>query len=522
MARSRTEYVTINMGANMAMQTVSSLMKMILRFVFIRTLGAQYTGASTVFADVLSMLSLAELGIGSAISFALYKPLKAGDNQRIAALMDFYKKAYRVVAGFVVLVGVILLPFLPYIIKDVPDITENISLVFILFIIDSACSYLLVYKSTLFSAGQKRYVISTTSIAFSIARTAVQCVLLLVFKNYILYLVVGIAETLARNLVTSHLASRSYPEAMAIKGARLDKSETKKLFKDVYALSLYKINTVILRSSDSMIMSAFLPGGVSSVGYLSVYRTLIATIENFINQYYTAVLPGIGNLAADATDQKQFSVFNSMLFISFWCNCFCVTSLFVLTSPFIQLIMGSEYVIATGVLIALLVDSYMVSMMRPVSTFRNANGLFVQGKYRPVATAVLDIAFTLALIKPLGVFGVVISTSLARLLTTFWFEPQLVFRNVFHVSVMQYVKRYSLYTGLTVLSCAVCFFLGEALEGAHPLVCFLYKMALCVIIPNGLIVLAFRKTPEFKEFLQRLKGLLKSGKAMLRRKGATK
>ena len=518
MQKSRTEYVAINTGANFAMQMVSNLMKTILKFVFIRTLGAQYMGASTIFSDVLTMLSLAELGIGSVISFALYKPMKVNDYNRIAGLMDFYKKAYRLVAAFVVVIGLMLLPFLPHIIKSAPDIKENLSLIYVLFIIDSACSYLLIYKSTLFSAGQKRYVISTTSMAFSLARTVVQCVLLLVFKNYILYLVVGILETLIRNLVISRMAERVYPKAFSAEATKLTKNETRSLLKDVYALSLYKVNTVILTSSDSIIMSALLPNGLSSVAYVGMYRTIIHMIDVLINQVYAALLPSVGHMAADATPEKQHSVFKTLLFIAFWCNCFSTTSLFVLCSPFMQLVMGEQFVIAMSVLIALLVDSYMVSMMRTVSTFRNANGLFVQGKYRPVFTSVLDIGFSLLLIKPLGIFGVVVSTSIARLLTTFWFEPMLVYKHVFKQPVWDYAKRYALYVLLTIGCCAVTYYLGMVIDTPYGIVDFIWKMLLCVVIPNGIVILIFRRTIEYKEFIGRIMSLFEKLIGALRRR----
>lgn len=508
MARSRSESVAINAGAGISMILFTQLSKMILKYVFIITLGAQYNGISTLFGDILSMLSLAEMGIGSAMAYALYKPLAEGNHERIAALMSFYKTAYRWVAGVVLGIGLLLVPFLPQLISKTPDIKENLTLIYLLFLVETASSYLLIYRSTLLSAGQRRYLISGISIAFSIGRTIVQIILLFVFKNYILFLVVQLVETVTRNIVVSRTVDKHHPELHNYPDARLDKQDRKSLFKDVYALFLYKANSKILSSTDSIIIAFALPEGVESVGYLGLYRTIVNVVDSFMTQFYNNLTPSMGNMAVSEPKEKQYSIYVLLRFITFWFACFCSTSLFVLLDPFIHTILGNQYVLSKAILFAVVLDNYIALLLRPIHTVRTANGLFVQGKYRPVATSVVNIALSLALAKPLGVFGILIATCISRLVTVCTYDPYLVYKNVFQMPVWNHIKQALMYFLITAISVAATYFASIYLVTDHSMLNFLIKVSLCLIIPNGIIVLLFRRTNEYKSFMKRLKSLM--------------
>ncbi len=509
MAKSRTENVAINTGANVAMSLVSQAMTIVLKTVFAMTLVKQYIGINSLFASIMTVLALADLGIANAIAFALYKPLKDNDQQRISALMRFYKLAYRAVACGIVLLGLCAMPLLPrFVHQDISQIKESIYLIFALFIVDSASSYLLSYKSTLLTAAQKRYITSRISIAFSLCRTAVQCVLLLVFKNYLVFLVVGIAESLLRNFVISRAADREYPFMSRYPDAQLEKGEVKNLFKDVYALALYKVNAVVLTSTDNLIITSMFDKGIDAIANLSFYRAIIGIVDNTTHQFYNSLLPSLGNLASDAPVERQYEMFHTVLFISFWVTSFCTTSFYILLDPFIGHIwMDPSFLEPRIVVFALVFDFYINNILRTLNIFRNANGLFVQGKYRPLAMSVLNLALSIALAKPLGIFGVLFATTMSRICTTLWYDPMLLYKNVFMTSVRDFWQRFSLYLGLAAASVAATRFLSDALATGNHYINFFVKAGLCVLIPNAVIILVFHKTPEYREFILRLKTL---------------
>lgn len=512
MAKSRSEYVLINTTASFAMKLVGQLMKFVLKTAFIYTLGIQYASVSTLFSDILSVLALAELGIGSAITYSLYKPIRENNEPRIAALMHFYKQAYRLIALFVLVAGLCCIPFLSVLVKDVPDITEDIRLIFVLYIVNTAASYLFVFKSTLLTASQRRYVISRISITFSFIRTAAECAALFLFQNYIVYLTIGIVEAVARNYTVSRAADKAFPGIAAYKEEKLSKAEKHRLFGDVKALSLYRMSTVILNSTDSIIISAAPQLGVVSVGYLGNYRLIVNTIDELLNQFFNSLTPSLGNMAAaeDANNDRQYDIFKTLIFSVFWCTAFCCASLLTLSTPFIKTFwLGKDYVMPFSIPAVLVFNFYINNMMRPVTSFRNSNGLFVQGRWRPLFMALTNVVFSLALVKPLGVFGVLVATGLSRLCTQAWFDPRLVYRNVFNRPVSDYFKRFILYSAVTAACCLATYGAASLVASGHAMLDFLIKMVLCLLIPNLIVMLIFHKTDEYRQFTARICALAK-------------
>ncbi|MEF9974078.1 MAG: hypothetical protein RSG50_01935 [Clostridia bacterium] len=511
MAKSHSESVVINTGAGFALKLIAQLLNFVTKTVFIYALGMQYTGVSTLFTDILSMLSLAELGIGSAITYALYKPIREGDAQRMAALMNFYKTAYRLIALLVLLTGAVCVPLLPYMVKGAPDIKESITLIFCLYIFSNASSYLLAYKSTLLTASERQYVISKTAICFTFARVACECFVLLVFRNFILYLLVDIVEQLLRNYVISRKADKLYPKIKLYRDAKLNKQETKHLLVDVGALALYKVAQVVLSSTDSIVISMTPALGVMAVGFLGNYRLIFTTINMTIVQFYQSFTPSLGAMASTAGSKRQYEVFETAYFISFWVVLFCTTSLLCLTEPFVRDIwLSSRYVLSKPVLFALAFNFYVQGNMRPLNAFRNSNGLFRQGKFRPLATAALNLILDFVLVQFWGVVGVLMATGLSMILTQLWYDSRLVFLKVFEKSPMIYARTYLVHLAIAVVSCGATYVLGDCVSEVvgNVYAAFVIRMGLCVVIPNGLMILLYHKSAPYRDAVKRAQMIL--------------
>ena len=234
----------------------------------------------------MTIRSFAELGIASAITFELYKQLVSGDEEQITKLMNFFKCAYQAVALTVLVAGLCFIPFMKYVIVDVPSIREPIILIYLLYLVNASASYLLIYKSTLLIADQRKYLVSSIEIAMAMIRTLMQCVILFVFKNYIGFLGAMIAFTLLQNIVVSVQVDRNYPFLKKY-NSKLDKKEISKILKDVKALSLYKIAGAVLNGTDSVIISSVV--GTVQVGMVANYKLVIAGVDGILQQFYIAV-----------------------------------------------------------------------------------------------------------------------------------------------------------------------------------------------------------------------------------------
>ena len=459
--RSRTKKTLINTATGLISKFFNIIFSFALRTAFIYYLGVQYTGVSSVFSDILTMLSLSELGISTAIATALYAPLHDKDESKIRKLMNFYKKAYRYIAVFILIVGIILLPFLQYLISDVPDIKESIYVIFIFYILKTAASYLLIYKTTILNADQKQYIVTKFETICMFVRYLIEIICIVIFKQFMVYLVIEVIATILQNIIVTNKISKNYEYAFKKTDEKLDKKEMKSLFKDIKGLSMFKISSSIGNSIDNILVSSFI--STSIVGILSNYTLIRKQIESILHQFFNAVLPSIGNLVAEKDNNRQIIIFNRLFYISFVVVNFCAVSMFVLFSPFIKMWLGEKYVLSNIIAFIIAFDFFLYILLQAISSFRTANGLFVKGQYRPLVTAVLNIILSILLIKKFGIFGTILATVICRLVTQ-WYDPYILFKNVFKSSFKRFYVKYWAYIVLFLTGGCLTYFITELIN----------------------------------------------------------
>lgn len=513
MAETRTRNSIKNSGATIFGRLVTLIMEFVLRTVLIKTLGIEYGGISSLFTDILQVLSLMELGLGSAIIFALYKPLAEKNYPKINALMQFYKTAYNIIAVGVFVLGLCCVPFLDSIVKGVPDIKEDIRLIFMLYVAASSCSYLVVYKETLIRASQQSRVAVRIEMIVQITFMGLESLALVVFHEYLIYLILRIVTYLVRNLLISIEVKKRFPEVNFNGKERLGKGDRQKLMKDVGAMALYKISGVVLNGTDSIIISTFL--GTSQVGIMGHFRMISNFVTNLSNKVWVAVLPSVGNMATVGDENIQYRVFSKVNLGSFIFSAFCSIAMFNLCNPLVTVWLGSEYTVSTITAFAIALNMYLFLIILPFQTFRDANGLFVQGKYRPVVMSVINIGLSLALVKPCGMFGVLIATPISRLVTQTWFDPYVVYKYVFKKSTKPYYKEFVIHSLITLITGA---FIWEILEIAHVgngLLRLVLGIILCCTIPLVVYCVLLHKNQEFIQLVEYFK---RTVKLLIRRK----
>lgn len=499
---SRIQKTIINTSAAFISQISNVILSFLMRSVFIHTLGIQYTGVSSVFTDILTMLSLSELGIGTAIATALYEPLKNNDKDKIQKLMKFYSIAYKVIAVITLSIGIILLPFLKYLITDVPDISENISIIFILYIIKTSASYLMIYKTTLLNADQKQYIIKLLETVCIIIRYTIEIVCLLVFKKYMIYLFIEVFAIIIQNYIVTKRAEKEYPYAFKKTNKKLDKQELKSLYRDIKGLSMYQISSSIGNSIDNIMISGLISTTV--VGMLSNYTLIRKQVEAIVKQFFSALVPSIGNLVAEKDIEKQYIVFNRILYFSFVLVNFCSVSMFVIFNSFINLWLGKEYLMGVNIPFIIALDFFLYIILQAIASFRTANGLFVKGQYRPLITTCMNIILTILFIKKFGVFGAIFATVLCRIFTQ-WYDPFILFKYIFKKPFKYFLFKYCYYIILYLFITLITFSIANLFTCKNLFFDLLIRCLICVIIPNlGVIIFTFA-TEEFKYFKELIK-----------------
>ena len=398
---------------------------------FINVLGEEILGLSGLFTSFLSFLNLADLGLSSAFTYSLYKPIAEHNTERIRTLVNFYKKFYRILFLAVFGIGLVISPVVVASVRDVSISHSEAFAYYLLVLLNSACSYLAVYKTTLFRADQRVYIVNLSTTFATVICTALQIVLLLNTANYYYYLIVRIAITLIGNMIVSVIANRSYKEVFSFRGKTSLDTETKSYFvTSLKNLFVYKTSTTVINNSTNIIMSFVL--GTAIVGLYSNYTLISNTISSFISLFNTSIIGSIGNLGVTSTPEKKKTVFFKLISVYFIISTFTSICLFLNLSDFVLLWLSRpDYILDIKSLSFYLLYFFLSNVCNPLWMTREANGLFTKIYPVIVARAIIFISISLALGFMIGMPGIFIGSIIALITTNMWYEPKMLCRDVF-------------------------------------------------------------------------------------------
>ena len=511
--KSRTQRSAQNVLVGLGGQAIEMVLKFVGRTIFIYCLSAEYLGVNGLFGEILTMLSLAELGIGSAIVFALYKPLKNNDEKQIAALMNLYSKAYVVIGISVAVVGAALIPLLKYIIPDPGEIGNQIYPIYLFYLFNTSITYFFSYKTSLLTADQKNFIVISVKEICNISRTVLQSVALLITGNFYLYLFIESLLILANNIWISVYVDRKYSYIKLHKNEKLDKTTKKSLWSNIRALILIKVTTLLVNSTDNTIISIY--GGLVEVGLYSNYNMFIIIFTNILGQIFGNISASIGNLNAEDDKEKSMDVFRAFRMANFWLFSFVSIGIVLLMNSVIELWIGSDYLLPISVVAVIAANFYTRGIQNPVWIFKDTYGLFKYGKYMGIVTAVINVGLSILLGSYFGLIGILGATFIARLFTGVWYDPYALYKHGFEKPVRRYYLELVLYTLLALAALgvgylAICFIPLSGWLG------FIVKFVIVCIVPNLLYFIVFRKTKSYVMLKEKvvfiLSGILKKRK----------
>lgn len=507
MASSRSEYVIKNVSVTLIMQVIKNLLGFISRTIFVYILGAEYLGVNSLFTDILTVLSFAELGIGNAMVFSLYKPLVTKDNEKIKSLMLLYAKAYKVIGAIIAVMGVCLVPFVKYIVGDVSYVEENITLLYLLFLLNSVISYFFVYKKSLIIADQKNYVVDIYQQVFNTFQVIAQSAFLVVTKKIIPYLLIMVTTTFLNNVYVAWKADKMYPYLREKVAKPLEKEEVRGIVTNVKALVVYKIGGIILESTDSIFISFLI--NVLTVGLYANYKMIIGVFRAIGNQIMNSIVASVGNLNAGEDEEKKEKVFYEMLYICIWLFGFAAAGLCCFLTPLLKVWLGSYYVIGFDSVVAACVYFYVSSMHYPCYTYRTTAGLFVFGKYVPILAAACNIVLDIILGKVYGLTGILWASTISRVLTYELIDPLIIFKKVFHKPVVRYYITYVCMLLLVVADGFISYKTASIvfLSGFAGVVAQVIAFSL---VFNGLFFAATFSTRPCKSIYERIRTIIKT------------
>ena len=510
--RTRTEYSILNIATGIGGYILNTILGFVCRMVFVRCLSADYLGVNGLFTNILTMLSLTELGIGSAIGYALYKPLAENDEEKIASLVKFYQRAYHIIGIVVACVGLALMPFLNIIIQEQPDISESIYLLYLINLFNTASTYFFSYRSSLLVVAQQNYIVSGLNYIITILQSILQSLFLIVTHNYLIYLLIQTVGTFIYNVTISMIAGRRFPFIKSKSIRPLQKEERQSLFNNIRDLTIYKISGLLVNSTDNILITFF--KGLATTGVASNYTLLVNTLNSLLNQVFNGLTASVGNHNATESNEKKFQMFSFLNLMNFWIFGWAALGIIFCSTDLVRLCFGDEYVLSINIPLVMALNFYTVGLQNAVWTYKQTMGLFHYGRFLQIITAILNIVFSVILGYKWGVFGILFATFLARLLTNLWYDPYAVFIHGFSKSPILYLIKYIQYLIVLVIAAGICFVLLTPIH-LPIFVQIIVKILLCSIICNIVFYAIFRKTQEFKKLKEIVKNVFS---ILLRRK----
>ena len=499
--RSRLQNSFFNMVSGFFSRMIGMITSFIIRTVFIRCLTSEYLGINGLYSSILSMLSLAELGFGTAMVYSMYHPLANKDTEKLNQLMILYRRVYVIIGTVILIIGLGLTPFLDYLIKDAPNIS-GLKIYYLLFLLNSVVSYwFFAYRNSLLQADQKAYILTNYMSAFNIIKTKAQIILLIAFHSYTIYLITQILCTIGQNICIALKVDQLYPFIKKEPKNKLPNSERNKIFKDVKALMLSKVSHVVLNSTDNIIISAFV--GINWVGLLSNFILITDAITSILCQVTGALTASLGNFFAKENSDEGYKIFRKIEFLNFWLYGFSMIALIVLLNPFVSLWLGEEFLLSEGTVLALSINFFVAGFMNTLWTFRSTLGLFTQGQYRPLIVAGLNIVISIGLSYICGVAGVLAGTFISRACVNLWYDPWLIHRKGFGKSVRSFFLNYIFKIILLVIMTMILKYVSLMILGTNITIkSFIILLFIVGTVPNIVFAIIFFKTDEFRYFYQ--------------------
>lgn len=505
MKQTRTRNSLINMSVSGISKILMILIGFISRTIFIKCLSTEYLGINGLFSNIFILLSFAELGIGNAIIFSMYKPLRVNDIPRIKSLMALYKKAYNIIAIVVAMVGVLFVPFLNYLIKDPPNIEENLIAIYLLYLINTVVSYLFTYKKSILTADQNDYIVSVWQNIFYIIQQILQAIVLLFNHDFIQYLCIQIICSLLNNVVIARIASKRYPYITEKKIDKLPEGETDRILKDIKALAISKISGVVMNGTDNIIISKIF--GLIPVGLVSNYSLITSSVNGVIWSALSGITASIGEMNAGDNAEHKKEIFDQVYLIAYWVYSFVCVCLLVLLNPFISLWLGDTYIVDNLTVFGLVWIIYTSGINFTAYTFRTTMGFFNQVKYVYVLSALVNVILSIMMGKYIGLSGVFLATSISKLFTIEIADGIYVYRDILGISPKFYFKKYLITFMLFIINYFFTRLIANMvlISGVSG---FIFKAFLCIFISNLFLVICFYRTKAFNDIIKKMKVIL--------------
>lgn len=502
---SRTKNAIRNISFGLVNKIVHLIFPFIIRSITIQVLGVEYLGLGSLFTSILQVLNLAELGFSSAVIYNMYKPIAEKDHETICALLNLYKRIYRIIGAVILSIGLLILPFLRnFIDGDIPS-SANIYILYSIYLFNTVSTYFVfAYKGALLNACQRNDIVSNVHTLISIAQFSLQILVLLLLKNYYVFVIIQCFASIINNLLVAYIAKRKYPNYVC--NGEVTVSQRRDIRKRVFGLMIQNVCGTTRNSLDSVFISAMV--GLTAVAIYSNYYAIMAAIIGLIGIVASSITAIVGNSIVTESEEKNYRDMNKFNFLYMWISGWLTICLACLYQPLMELWMGKENMFSYDVVLLFCVYFYSLKMGDMRALYSDAKGLWYENRFRAIVETAANIILNLVLGYFFGVYGIIAGTLISLLIINFGYGSRILFKYYFiHQKVSQYFLRHALYALATLVVGSITYFICSFvdMEGAIGII---VKVLVCMSLPNILYLLIYRNTGLYKEAVTFVKKLV--------------
>lgn len=504
----KTKNASRNIIFGVLLKIYQILLPFIMRTIMMYTIGVEYLGLNSLFTSVLQVLNLAELGVGSAMVFSMYKPIAEDDSKTICALMKLYKLYYCIIGWIILIIGLVLTPFIPKLISGKIPLNMNIYILYMLNLFATVLTYwLFAYRNSILQAHQRNDVASKVTLGTETIKYILQIVALIFFHNYYYFVMVLLFTQILNNLFIAAAAKRMFPEY--VPEGKLSEEDIRQINGKIRDLFTSKLGYTIVSSADTIVISAFL--GLTLLAQYQNYYYIMSSIIGFMSIIYASITAGVGNSMLTKSIDKNYEEFRTFTLLVSFVNGICCACFISLYQPFMTLWMGKKLLLPFSLVVLLCVYFWIYEYIMMASVYKDAGGIWHQDRFRPLISGVFNLVFNLCTVKFIGLYGIVLSTIVSMAIISAPWITSNIFRLIFKRNPFMYVSKLCYYAFSAIVASFVSYSIVEliSIDGWIGLI---MKAIVCITISCAIMVLLFLKINEFRGAVSLVKRMLNQEK----------
>lgn len=509
----KTKNASRNIFFGVLLRVYQIMIPFVMRTVMMYSLGVEYLGLNSLFTSVLQVLNLAELGVGSAMVFSMYKPIAEEDSAMICALMKLYRLYYRIIGVVIFGLGLIIFPYIPKLISGEVPSSINVYILYLFNLLATVFSYwLFAYKNSILQAHQRQDIYSKVTLITDTIKYMLQIAALVVFKNYYFFVIAAMLIQILNNVMTAIIAQRMFPNYQPV--GSLSKEHVSIINGKIKDLFTSKLGYTIVGSADTIVISAFL--GLTVLAQYQNYYYILTSVMGFVGIIYSSITAAIGNSMVTKTMDENYKEFEILSLLVAWVSGFCICCFCSLYQPFMKLWMGTDMLLSNGMVILFCVYFYVYELVMMISLYKDAGGIWHEDRYRPLISGLANLGLNLLFVRFIGVYGIIISTIVSMCTISIPWIIKNVFSLIFKRSPIKFVEKIGGYV-ICIWCVSSIVYLVTSFVPDYGWITLIIKAGICVILSNVMFLIIFKRDDNYKLARQLLLRLFRIENKFLRK-----